>query len=149
MPLSKEEKVKFLKGVNFFEGLCGMDLEKIADVVEEKYYRKNEPIVREGEEGDAMFIIVSGIVKITRMEGDRESMIAVMKKGEIIGEVALFDAQPRSATVTAMEDEVVVLSLSRSQFVTLIGQIPEIALSMLRLMARRIRVTTQAYTMLQ
>lgn len=148
MSLSNQEKLKLLRTVKSFDGMTDMEIDLISSTVHERDYPKRQVIVNEGDPGETMFIIASGMVKITQKEGDNENMVAVLKTGDIIGEMSIFDSQPRSATVTAMEDTVL-LELEKKQFVTLIAKMPEIALSMLRMMSQRLRTVTKAYTLLQ
>lgn len=145
MELTNEKKTKFLSMVTLFASLSGMELNRLSEVAHLHCYEKYQNIVKEGEEGDAMFILVSGQVKITRKQGQNESMIAIMGEGDTFGELALFDSEPRSASVIALKDSCL-LSITREQFKELIRMNPEIALAMMRILSKRLRDTTTAFS---
>ncbi len=147
MSLNQEDKIKYLAKVAIFEGITGMELSHIAEHVEEINFAKNATIFKEGDCADCLFLLIKGRVKITK-GADQDNIVGVLKEGDAFGELALFDEQPRSATITAIE-EVTALLLRRDDFRGLIKKMPEIALPLLKLMARRLRVTTNVSTMLQ
>ncbi len=96
-------------------------------------YPADETVVREGDPGDALYIIVEGTVEIHT--GGR--MVARMTAGDFFGEISLFDGEPRSATVVAVDD-VVLLKLKSSDFETLL-KIHYIARTALESLAQRFR----------
>ncbi|MFH0825618.1 MAG: cyclic nucleotide-binding domain-containing protein, partial [Pseudomonadota bacterium] len=67
-----------------------------------KKYEKGEVVFKEGDSGDTMFVVQSGEVEISRIRDDRKLILAVLKRGEFFGEMALMDNQPRSATATVV-----------------------------------------------
>lgn len=108
--------VKILHQVPLFGSLDMQLLGALTSLFEEESYAAKEKILREGEFGDSMFIIVRGLVNVTKYneEGD-EILITKLKSGSYFGEVALIDNQPRSANVNAEEDTEV-LRLRKSVF---------------------------------
>jgi len=106
-----------------------------------KIYKHGEIICREGEEGKNMFVIQSGKVKVTKNLPEGEVAIATLQKGDFFGEMALFDHLPRSASVKA-EGEAVVLSVDRKGFFDKASEDPTIAFNILEGMSRRIRTLT-------
>jgi CRP-like cAMP-binding protein len=103
-----------------------------------KAYQDGEIIVREGEEGNCMYVIQTGEVEVvTRREG-REVRLAVLKEGEFFGEMALMTREVRSATVRA-SGPVRVLTVDRKRFLSRISQDPSLALRVVERMSRRIR----------
>ena len=108
--------VKILHQVPLFSSLDMQLLGALTSLFEEESYAADEKILREGEFGDSMFIIVHGLVNITKYneEGD-EILITKLKSGSYFGEVALIDNQPRSANVNA-EEHTEVLRLRKSVF---------------------------------
>jgi CRP-like cAMP-binding protein len=80
-------------------------LERLAAACTVVRMRAGEPIVREGEEADALYVIVSGRVDVkSRGEGKTEQHIRVMEQGTYFGEIGVLERIPRTATVTALED---------------------------------------------
>lgn len=103
-----------------------------------KVYEDREVIFREGDKGDAMYVIQSGEVKITRQSGTNEVTIAILGPGEIFGDMALFDKSPRSATATSAGGARV-LSIDRKKLFTTINRDPTLVFKLLETMSRRIR----------
>lgn len=97
-------------------------------------------IFREGEAADRLFVIKSGEVRI--QIGNRT--IAELSAGDIFGEMALIDNEPRSATAVAMTD-VELVPVSEKQFLFLVSQTPYFALKVMRVLARRLRATTRTF----
>jgi CRP/FNR family cyclic AMP-dependent transcriptional regulator len=109
-----------------------------------KYGKKFPPaalLAREGEKGDTMFIITEGKVNIIKETTQGEKVLAVLKDGDIFGEMAVMGMQnTRAATVRAMT-ETSVLELNKAAFTTLIKKSPEVALNVITTLTERIRDT--------
>lgn len=148
MTLSLEAKSKLLRKVSLFGSLGGMELSKVAELVEEQRFFKNSGLIKEGENGDCLFVIVQGRVKVSKLQEGNDNLVAVLHEGDTVGELALFDFGPRSATVTAL-DEVLVLTLNRDKILQLIRRVPEVAVSILDAMAKKVRTATDAFTLCQ
>ena len=101
-------------------------------------YRDGEVIVRQGEIGDRMYVIQSGKVQILVECDGSETAIRVAGEGELIGEMAIFERDVRSATVRAL-DEVRVLTVDKRNFLRRINEDPSLAFRVVRTMSRRIR----------
>ncbi len=99
--LSLMERILFLKRVPLFENLTPGDIKQVAALAQEESFSDGVTMVREGEIGDLMFIIISGEVRVLITQGQKEVEIARRKAGEYVGEMALISREPRSATVTA------------------------------------------------
>jgi len=131
---STVEKVLFLKSAPVFERVSGEDLAPLARVAEVEIYSTGEPITREGETGDALYIIIRGRVTIS-VEG---RLIATLGPGEAVGEMAVLDSSPRSATATAVE-ETEVLRIGSEEFYEVLHEQVEIAEGIIRLLSARLR----------
>jgi hypothetical protein len=140
--LSTLERILLLREVPMFAGLAPEDLEKIADIAHEQIYATGGIICREGEPGDALFIIVSGEVEVVKSMGRQESILATRGPGEFVGEMAILDSAPRSATLRALND-VRVLSIEGDAFKSILLDRPEVAVSALRNMSARIRALNE------
>jgi CRP/FNR family transcriptional regulator, cyclic AMP receptor protein len=128
------EKVLFLKSVDLFSQIPGEDLAQIALITSEESRDNGEDVVVEGEVGDALYIVLEGQVKVHR----KEKAIAVLGSRECFGEMALLDAAPRSATVTA-EDNVALLKISREDFQEIMQEKHAIAEGVIKVLTRRLR----------
>ena len=128
-----------LRRVPLFAHLDGEDLGRVCQAVREKSYPKNSVILFEDDPGDALYIVVSGQVKVVLIgEDGREVILAMLKEGDFFGELSLIDDQPRSAHVIAIEDANM-LVLRRNDFRSAMEEVPSIALGLLRALSRRLR----------
>jgi CRP-like cAMP-binding protein len=113
----------------------------MGDGILERYtgsYPKGTVLFEEGQPGDRMFVIRSGKVQIAKQVGSDQIVIAVLGPGESVGEMAILDGQPRSATATVLEDAVLV-ELDGATFETLIHESGEIAVRIMRKLSQRLR----------
>jgi CRP-like cAMP-binding protein len=135
--ISTVEKVLFLKGVELFGQIAGEDLSQIAQIADEVEFDHEQQIIREGELGDSLFLIITGQVRVHK--GELE--IAVLGERQVVGEMALLDSEPRSASVTALTD-VTLLRIQQEDFADILTEKPEIALGIIKVLSRRLRKTT-------
>ncbi|MHC4197414.1 MAG: Crp/Fnr family transcriptional regulator [Planctomycetota bacterium] len=103
-----------------------------------KTYKDGDVIVQEGTESREMYVVQSGQVKVVRGSGNTEAVLAILKDGDMFGEMSLLDAKPRSATVKAL-GEARVLAIDHEMFLKLVRVDPALALRVLRQMGKRIR----------
>lgn len=106
-----------------------------------KIYPDGAVIVRQGEEGEQMFVIQSGRVRVTCDSEGGEVVLNEMTEGEIFGEMALIEKEVRSATVTAV-GEVRLLSIDKKSFLRRVHEDPSLAYRILQRMSQRIRGLT-------
>jgi CRP-like cAMP-binding protein len=126
----------------FFAGLDEADLERVAAGTRTRRFRRGEVIFHAGDPGDALFIIVSGEVKISLPsdEGD-EAILATLREGDVFGELALLDGAPRSATASALVPTEAVV-LPRDRFRELIATVPAVRDVLLASLAGELRRLT-------
>lgn len=103
-----------------------------------KVYHDGEVIVRQGEAADGLFVIQEGRLEILSESHGRETRLRIAGEGELIGEMAVFDRQVRSATVRAL-GEARVLTVDRKNFLRRINEDPSLAFRIVETMSRRIR----------
>ena len=131
----------FLRRVSLFESLNDEELEALADATFTRTFPKDSVIILAEEEGDALFIIKSGQVKVSIVsEEGREVILSLLGDGAVFGELSLLDGKPRSANVVATKDTNL-LMLRRTDFVQLILKTPQIATALLAELASRLRKT--------
>jgi CRP-like cAMP-binding protein len=128
------EKVLFLKGVSLFRGIPGAELSHIAQITEETTYAPSQVVFREGEDGDAMYLIVHGAVKV---HSDTH-VFAELGIRQCFGEMAILDSEPRSASVTATAD-LTLLRIMRDDFHEILTEKPELALGIIKVLTARLR----------
>jgi len=133
---------EIIRAVPLFSDLNDVEIDAIATLVSTKKYPKKMIIVQEGENGDPMFIILNGSVKISSYAADgREVVLSLLAKGSFFGEMALLDAEPRSATVMTMEDTELG-RIRREDFERLMLQMPQLTRKLLAEMVNRLRRTS-------
>ena len=130
---------EMLRRVPLFSDLPDEYLEKLARVAVKKTYPKDNVIFFEQDEGDSLFIIARGSVKIAKISNEgKEVILAILGLGEFFGDMSLLDGLPRSATVIAVE-ETEVSSIRRKEFISLINDNPLIAVKLLSVLSQRLR----------
>lgn len=140
----EEEKLDILRS----QGLSAQELRLLATYSAEENYPPNAMIFAEGESGDTLHIVVDGAVRISRMvPGMGEECLAILGRGEVFGELALIDGQPRSADARAHRNGCTVFSISRSLLEEVLSMDPDAAVQFLgllcRLLCRRIRAMNE------
>ena len=103
-----------------------------------KIYEDGEIIVRQGDVGDCMFVIQEGRARVLLEKDGKEKSLRVAGEGELIGEMAIFEKQARSATVRAL-GRVRVLTIDKKNFLRRIAEDPSIAFRVVQTMSRRVR----------
>jgi|GEM_PF-1244786 len=142
--LSTIERMLFLRNVTFFENLRLDQLRTLARICQEMDVNPGEYILHQGEAGDSLFIIVEGQVNIIDKETNgEETLIAIRKPGDVIGEISLFDGGLRSADAIA-RNHTLVLVIYRETLDNALADDPGIALDMLRAMAQLVRTNNQS-----
>lgn len=131
---SFEEKIAILKKVNIFSDSGEDILRELASDLEEVKALKGKNIIRKGESGDAMFILVEGTVRIH----DGDHVLAKLDSGEVFGEYSLIDQENRSASVTA-ETDCTLYRLRQDDFLRLAGKNKDIIRNVLKVLIQRIR----------
>jgi|SRR5688572_9710219 len=132
------EKVLILKSVSIFKDTPEHILADLAPLMEEEEFEQNAVIFKEGEIGDSMYIIHQGEVKIHK--GD--TGLAILKDKEVFGELALLDAEVRSASVTANTD-CVLFRIEQEPFYELIDNRPEVARGFIKILCQRLRAQNE------
>jgi CRP-like cAMP-binding protein len=132
------EKVLFLKGIDLFSDLPGEELAQVALITEEAQRPAGAEIIREGEVGESLYIVVEGRVQVRK--GDKP--VAELSEREVFGEMALLDPAPRSATVKAVSD-VTLLTIRREDFADIMAERHEIARGIIQVLTRRLRAATR------
>lgn len=137
--LSTVEKILFLQRVPMFEGLSSRHLRVIADIAEEEQFPRGQVIFEEGQPGDKMYIIVDGQVQVEKaVEGAKPVPLATLEKRDLLGDMAILDDQPRSASARTAADSRL-LAVNSVSLHELIREFPDISFGLLKFCAQRIR----------
>ena len=134
---------EILAMVPLFSELDEDALEKISALMQKRTYPKNKMILMEDDEGDTLFIIDEGSVKITRISEDgREVILSMLGEGDFFGEMSLLDGEARSANVVTLEETEAFL-LTRSDLLRILEQYPRISICLMEELASRLRQSDQ------
>jgi CRP-like cAMP-binding protein len=113
-----------------------------------KVYQGGEVIFHKGDAGDCMFVIQEGQVEVLGELDGQEVRLAVCEPGEVIGEMAIFEHQPHSATVRAL-GKARVLAVDEKTFLRYVHQDPSLAYQLLKMMSNRVRLLDTEVTHLR
>ena len=129
-----------LKHVDLFSSLEKKDLQVLARSCQERKYSAGTRLVSQGDTGVGLYILISGNVRITQAKNpDRaEEELGTQGAGTVLGEMALLDDLPRSATMAAIDD-VTALLLPVWEFRSILHSNPDIAVKLLAVLSRRLR----------
>ncbi|GAA1999045.1 Crp/Fnr family transcriptional regulator [Brevibacterium samyangense] len=133
--------IEVVRNATLFAGLDDEATSALLKFMKPRSLRRGTVLFREGDEGDELYIVSSGKLKLGRESSDgRQNLLSVAGPGEIIGELALFDPGARSTTVTAVS-QTELLSLKHEDFMTWLQERPQAAMNLLRALAQRLRKT--------
>jgi hypothetical protein len=141
-------KTGALRRVKIFAGMDDGQLERFIKFMEIAKARQFVEVVKQGDPGDAMYLVLEGEVRVRMMISGKESILTVLGPGEFFGEIALFDHGPRSADVVA-NLETTMLKISAAGFHKMAVEAPDLAapflLAMGRTLTQRIRADNKRY----
>lgn len=133
-----------IKNVPLFRGLTSDQISVLAQSARRRTYAPGAAIAYRGDPGGAMYVIVSGKLKVhSATENGIEVILAVMGEGECVGELSLIDGKPRSADITAWEKTECVI-IDQDALLHTIKASSEVALSMMRVLCERVRNSSSA-----
>lgn len=142
--LSTMEKILFLKRVGIFEGMTSEQLRIISSICTEEDFLENEIIFEEGDIGDKMYIIISGVIQIylEKKDGEEIHLATLDSKGEVTGEFSTLTEEPRNASGRAATD-LRVLTIEKEEFRQLIREYPELAFEIFEVLIKKINKTNE------
>jgi CRP/FNR family transcriptional regulator, cyclic AMP receptor protein len=134
-----QEEINFLRNVPIFAELEEKDLLRVVKLGTSQKYKKGNIVVLEQESGAALFVIITGKVKVVRMDEDgREVILSMFGPGEFFGEMSLLDGLARSASVVATVKSELFM-IHRRDFLELLNEFPTVTISLLAELAMRLR----------
>jgi CRP/FNR family transcriptional regulator/CRP/FNR family cyclic AMP-dependent transcriptional regulator len=132
-----------LAQVPLFAELPPDRLRELAQMCRRRVYQRGETIFHKGDPGTGLYVLTEGQVKIVLpSEAGEEALLAVLEPGDFFGELALFDGQPRSATVVAVTRAETLL-LPRDDFLGFVTRNAEVAVALFAVLSRRLRATDE------
>ncbi len=137
-----------LQRIKVLAGLDARQLESFLKYMEVVECKQFSHVVRKGEHGDAMYLVLEGELRALTLVDGKESTLSTLLTGDFFGEISLLDQGPRSADVVANRDSKL-LKISASAFERLVREAPALALPFLHAVSRsvvgRMRVLTKRY----
>jgi len=128
-----------MRELELFEGLDDETLDQILLSATDQMLVRGDVIFEEGSEADALYVVVAGRIAISNKSSDgRESMVALMERGDLFGEMSLFDNLGRSAEARALESSQIIV-LPYEPVTNLWGERPELLWSVISMLTRRLR----------
>jgi len=139
--MSLKEEVEILRNIPLFANIEASKLKLLAFTSERLTYHAGETLFRQGEPGDAAYIILSGEANVVVGTTNGPLTVAKLGRNAVVGEIAILCDVPRTATVKA-ETEVVTLRISKDLFFRLVMEFPQIGIEIMRVLANRLERTT-------
>ncbi len=136
--VSTLERVLLLREIPIFSDLSPEDLQQVAAIAHEQWFPKDTTIFSQDEDGNMMFIIVDGHVHVVRTTNGKEQVLAQRGPGDFVGEMAIIESAPRSASLLTRGD-VRVLAIEGETFKGILRERPEVSLAVLKSVSRRLR----------
>jgi len=131
------DAIEVLRPVELFQHLNEEQLSLLAEHSREVQFRKHAILMTEGDAGESMYVIQSGLVKVFVSDEDgKELVLYEQGAGAVIGDIALLDDEPRSASVSA-------LMIGKSSFIQCLKESPEMSLGIIRSLTQRLRHATE------
>jgi CRP/FNR family cyclic AMP-dependent transcriptional regulator len=132
-----------LAAIGIFEGLSRREIDLLHGITSTKRLRPREVLCRKGDPGSALYAVLRGRLRVFSHGADaKEIVFRFLEAGDVVGEVALFDAQVRSATVEAVEP-CELLTLQRRDLLPFLEQQPKVAIKLAAVLARHLRDLSQ------
>jgi CRP-like cAMP-binding protein len=143
--VTQERMITFLLATPMFESLDPAEMKEMTRIIDVREFAAGDELFHEGDVGDAWYALYRGKVDVTTSAGTCENEINQLDPGDCFGEIAILDGQPRSATVVALEDSVV-LRVTRAAFEQLLAEDDPVAHKLLRHMAISLAQRTRSIT---
>jgi CRP/FNR family transcriptional regulator, cyclic AMP receptor protein len=134
-----EDAERVLRRAPLFEGLDEDNARVLRRQMTELRLNRGEHLFLEGQDGDRLYVVLDGKMKLTRAAADgRENLVSVLGPGEMFGELSLFDPRPRTSTASAVTDATLA-ALAHDALRPWLRERPEVSMHMLQALARRLR----------
>ena len=139
--MSIDKEVEILRQIPLFANIDPAKLKLMAFASERLTFQSGHSLFRQGDPGDAAYIIVEGTADILVDTPSGPITVATLAKNDIVGEIAILCDVPRTATVTAMS-ELVTLKITKDLFFRMVTDFPEMGVEIMRVLAHRLEQTT-------
>lgn len=130
--------LELMRSVALFEGLNDEQLQRLVDISDEEVFHDGDVVFEQGATGDRLYFVVEGqvAVRLQHLPDQRPRTQVYLGRGQVIGEMALLDKGPRSATIKCRRDNTVMRSISHAAFIALCDHDTTIGYIVMRNLAR-------------
>jgi len=139
--LSLREEVETLRQIPLFAKVDPSKIKLLAFTSERVTFQPGELLCKQGDMGDAAYVIISGQADVLIDTPNGSIRVATFKKNDVVGEIAILINIPRTATIKA-SSELTALRITKDLFLRMISEFPEMAVEMMRVLAERLVRTT-------
>ena len=146
--MSLNQEVELLRTIPLFSKIEGSKLKLLAFTSERLTFEAGQDLCRQGDMGDAMYVIVEGAADVLIDTPKGPLKVAELKKNEFVGEIAILCDVPRTATVTARE-KTTTLKITKDLFFRLEQEFPQMAVEIMRELAHRLEMNNLRMRQLQ
>ena len=136
------DEVDLLRRVPLFSQIDTAKLKLLALASERLRYAPGQVVMRQGDTGDAAFVIINGEAEVVIHNAHEEQVVAHLGRNDIVGEIAILCDVPRTATIRASGD-LDVLKITKDRFIRLLSDFPAVSIGVMRVLADRLTRTTQ------
>ncbi len=140
--MTLEEDVELLRNIPLFAKIEPSKLKLLAFTSERLTFNPGDSLFKQGDDGDALYIIMEGEADVLIDTPGGQITVATMGKNDFVGDIAVLCDVPRTATVTATS-KLTTMRVTKDLFFQLVSQFPQIAIEIMRELARRLNVTTR------
>ena len=131
-----------LSGIKLFEGMTPPQQDWVAQHVHRRDFEAGRNVMTIEQPGEAVFVLLSGSVKIHVEQGERDVILAILGEGDLLGEMSLIDSIGRSASAVTLENTTV-LWMDKNTFNYMLDNFPPVARNLVKIMALRVRLSDQ------
>ncbi|MDF3073350.1 MAG: Crp/Fnr family transcriptional regulator [Alphaproteobacteria bacterium] len=146
--MSLNQEVELLRTIPLFAKIEASKLKLLAFTSERLTFEAGQDLCRQGDMGDAMYVIVEGAADVLIDTPKGPLKVAELKKNEFVGEIAILCDVPRTATVTARE-KTTTLKITKDLFFRLVQEFPQMAVEIMRELAHRLEMNNLRMRQLQ
>lgn len=138
--MSIEQEVDILRKIPLFANIDPAKLKLMAFASERLTFKPGQPLFKQGDLGDAAYIIVAGKADVMLESAEGSLKLATLDRNDIVGEIAILTDVPRTATVVAAE-ELVALKITKDIFFRMVHDFPDMGIQIMRVLAHRLEKT--------
>ena len=132
-------QVELIKSIPYFSGLSPAELDSLKGLIFETTAERGEFILLESEPADALYFVVSGVMKVFKTSADgREQILQIVRPGESFNDAPVFDGGPNPASAQAM-GPVVLYGINNSDMGAILRTHPQVALNVIRVLSQKLR----------